>query len=207
MTATYACPRGDQSEDPEFCSVCGTRIQPDVHAASAERCPSCGMERNPDARYCETCRYDFRTAQASAVDPVAPGPVIATPVIARYWEAVVSIDPALDVEPDPATPCPTDTPERAFPLDLPENLIGRRSAPRGILPAIALNDPGVSHRHVMVYRNPDATLMVSDLGSTNGTFLDGSADRLEPGVKTVVADGDRIELGRWTRVAFRSRES
>ena len=96
----------------------------------------------------------------------------------------MSVDPALDVEPDPTAPCPTDTPERTFPLDLPENLIGRRSAARGILPSITVNDPGVSHRHLMVYRNPDASLMISDLGSSNGTFLNGSDERLEPGVKT-----------------------
>ena len=77
---------------------------------------------------------------------------------------------------------------------------------RGILPSITLNDPGVSHRHLMVYRNADATLTISDLGSSNGTFLNGSDERLEPGVKTDVADGDRIELGRWTRITFRSRD-
>ena len=123
----------------------------------------------------------------------------------HYWEAVVSVDPALDAEPDPETPCPTNAPERSFPLDLPENLVGRRSVARSILPIVALNDPGVSHRHLMVYRNTDATLAVSDLGSTNGTFLNGSSERLEPGVKTSVADGDHVELGRWTRIAFHCR--
>jgi pSer/pThr/pTyr-binding forkhead associated (FHA) protein len=117
----------------------------------------------------------------------------------------VRVDPALDVEPDPETPCPLETPERTFPLDLPENLIGRRSTARGILPSIALSDPGVSHRHLMAYHNPDGTLTVSDLGSTNGTFLNGGADRLGPGVKTAVADGDRVELGRWTCIVFHSR--
>jgi pSer/pThr/pTyr-binding forkhead associated (FHA) protein len=123
--------------------------------------------------------------------------------VARYWEAVVAVDPALDVEPDPDMPCPTDTPERTFPLDLPENLIGRRSANRGILPQISLNDPGISHRHAMIYRNPDGNLMVSDLGSTNGTTLNGSAQPLEAGVKTPVAEGDQLELGRWTRITIR----
>jgi pSer/pThr/pTyr-binding forkhead associated (FHA) protein len=114
------------------------------------------------------------------------------------------VDPTLDVEPDPAAPCPTDAPERTFPLDLQENLVGRRSASRGIFPQIALDDPGVSHRHLMVYRTPDgASLQVSDLGSTNGTFVNGAS--LEPGVKTSVADGDRIELGRWTRITFHQR--
>ena len=200
---------------------------------SVERCPSCGIERKPGARFCETCRYDFKsqagaTPGAASSPPVAvsaptsssstqeetgldavSAPVIAGPSAtpaARYWEALVSVDPTLDVEPDPATPCPTDAPERAFPLDLPENLIGRRSTTRGILPSITLNDPGVSHRHLMVYRNPDASLTISDLGSSNGTFLNGSDARLEPGVKTAVVDGDHVELGRWTRITFRGRD-
>jgi hypothetical protein len=250
MAVTFACPKGDQSEDPDYCSVCGIKIgeglAAEASAASSERCPSCGIERTPGTRFCETCRYDFKARPATAsaapagimaapahqgastlaggADPsaatttatsssaldssVATEPVAATNTstastnVARYWEAAVSTDCSLDVEPDPATPCPVDAPDRTFPLDLTENLIGRRSAARGILPSISLSDPGVSHRHLMVYRDPDGSLTVSDVGSTNGSFLNGSSDRLEPGVKTPVADGDSIEVGRWTRITF-----
>jgi hypothetical protein len=242
MAATYTCPKGDQSDDAEFCSVCGIKMDGVATEVagdpSVERCPSCGIERKPGARFCENCRYDFKSQPAassaptssvattaaaqtaatptsapySSIEPelVAPPPLgVAAPIptaAAHYWEALVSVDPTLDVEPDPATPCPTDAPERTFPLDLPENLIGRRSTARGILPSITLSDPGVSHRHLMVYRNPDASLTISDLGSSNGTFLNGSDARLEPGVKRGLADGDQVELGRWTRITFRSRD-
>jgi hypothetical protein len=210
----FTCPKGDESDDPEFCSVCGIKMEP--VSTGVERCPTCGVERKPGARFCETCRYDFKsqTTPSSQPSPTGRGCLEAagegppTPAVASgptHWEAIVTVDPALDVEPDPDTPCPTDAPERTFPIDLAENLIGRRSASRGISPQIALNDPGVSHRHLMVYRNPDATLTVLDLGSANGTFLNGNADPLEPGVRTAVADGDQIELGRWTRIAFRLR--
>jgi len=257
MAMTFVCPKGDQSEDPDYCSVCGIKMEgvpaPAAMDGSIERCPSCGIQRKPGARFCETCRYDFKaqsstasaptSSTATAVRPDATGSITTAPAQAapaestlainvmeppdtaipaqalatstrpappatsasRSWEALVSVDPTLDLEPDADSPCPTDAPERTFPLDLAENLIGRRSAARGILPSITLNDPGVSHRHLMVYRNPDATLTVSDLGSTNGTFLNGSTERLEPGVKTPVTDGDRVELGRWTRIVFRSR--
>jgi hypothetical protein len=123
----------------------------------------------------------------------------------RLWEAVVTVDPSLDVEPDPALPCPTSDPERSFPLDIPESLVGRRSQSRGIFPAIALSDPGVSHRHLMIYREGGGGLSVADLGSTNGTFLNGSSTSLQPGVKTPVGPDDRIEIGRWTRITFRPR--
>jgi hypothetical protein len=240
MAVTFVCPKGDQSDDREYCSVCGIKIDGAPTAVAAdpgvERCPSCGIERKNGARFCETCRYDFRSptaiapatpaAMTATLTPVTNSPNAATGEVAvvtaapdadvattpppprvtvapRYWEAIIEVDPLLDVEPDPDTPCPADTPQRTFPLDLAENLVGRRSTSRGILPTIALSDPGVSHRHLMVYRNPDATLMVSDLGSTNGTFLNGSSDRLEAGVKTPVGDGDQVELGRWTRMTFR----
>jgi hypothetical protein len=242
MTTTFVCPKGDQSDDPEFCSVCGIKME-QAAPASAERCPSCGLERKPGTRFCETCRYDFKS-QSAGPPPVVPAPppdpssatsaldsastatapdttpgvtvpvadgegatAPPAPTTARmYWEAVVTVDPSLDVEPDPEAPCPVDTPERSFPLDLPENLVGRRSTSRGIFPQVPLTDPGVSHRHLMVYRSTqDGTLGVSDLGSTNGTFLSGSSDRLEPGVKTPIAETDSLELGRWTRITFRLR--
>jgi len=234
MAATFVCPKGDQSDDPEFCSVCGIKMEGSPASAppGVERCPGCGAERTPGTRFCETCRYDFRTQSPGpppvvAVSEPAPAPVtqeelavadsdrqatVAPPATRTaattgqtYWEAIVTVDPSLDVEPDPETPCPVDEPERTFPLDLPENLVGRRSTARGIFPQVALTDPGVSHRHLMIYRNADGTLVVSDLGSTNGSFLNGSADRLEPGVKTSVVEADKVELGRWTRLTFRRR--
>ncbi|MBV9131771.1 MAG: FHA domain-containing protein [Chloroflexi bacterium] len=220
MAVTFACPKGDQSDDAEYCSVCGIKMEPVLAAAhadpSVERCPACGVERHDGARFCETCRYDFEAQSSSPSTPVGvvqevdtgvPSKMAAAAVAAsaRYWEATIAVDATLDVEPDPDVPCPVDTPERTFPLDLAENLVGRRSTARGILPSIALNDPGVSHRHLMVYRNPDATLTVSDLGSTNGTFLNGSTERLQAGVKTPIADGDRVEVGRWTRITFHCR--
>ena len=118
---------------------------------------------------------------------------------------MVTIDPTLDTEPDPDLPCPVDDPERAFPLDLSENLVGRRSQSRGIFPVISLGDPGVSHRHLMIYKDPTGNLSVADLGSMNGSFLNGSASPLQAGVKTSVGASDRVEVGRWTRITFRAR--
>jgi hypothetical protein len=121
------------------------------------------------------------------------------------WEAVITVDASLDTDPDPEIPCPVGDPERCFPLDLAESLVGRRSQSRGVFPAIALSDPGVSHRHLMIYRDASASLAVADLGSTNGTYLNGASDPLEAGVKTAVGPSDRVEIGRWTRITFRPR--
>ena len=197
MTASLVCPKGHASTDPDFCSECGTKM---TSVAVVEKCPQCGMERTPGARFCETCRYDFRSGTPGP--PPDPDPVVA---LNRLWEAVITVDAALDTEPDPELPCPVNDPERCFPLDVAENLVGRRSQSRGVFPAISLSDPGVSHRHLMIYRDPSGNLSVADLGSTNGTYLNGASDPLQSGVKTPVGPSDRVEIGRWTRITFRPR--
>lgn len=65
----------------------------------------------------------------------------------------------------------------------------------GIHPA----DRGVSTQHA-VLRIRDSGLTVTDLGSTNGTSLNGSNDRLTEGEETPLADGDRIHVGAWTTI-------
>lgn len=51
---------------------------------------------------------------------------------------------------------------------------------------------GVSRRHGIIRRGED-TLTLSDLGSTNGTFLNGQ--RLIPHQPRVLRDGDEIRMG------------
>ena len=57
---------------------------------------------------------------------------------------------------------------------------------------IELDDPGASRRHAEVRRDGDA-YVVADLGSTNGTLVNGS----EIG-EHALADGDRITIGHST---------
>jgi hypothetical protein len=53
-------------------------------------------------------------------------------------------------------------------------------------------DQGVSRRHALLIPAPDG-LYLSDLGSTNGTWVNGSY--LEPGLRYALQTGDRVELG------------
>ncbi len=55
--------------------------------------------------------------------------------------------------------------------------------------AIRLDDPIVSRRHARVY-GKDGAMWLEDLGTTNGTFVNGRREYKRP-----LADGDRIELG------------
>ena len=120
----------------------------------------------------------------------------------KRWEVVVTIDPSLYADPDPTLPCPTDETPRVFQLDLPDNLIGRTSISRDIHPEIPLTDSGVSHRHAKLLRQVDGNFVVRDVGSTNGTSLNGKP--VEPGVDEPLNDGDQITLGCWTRIAVRA---
>jgi DNA-binding winged helix-turn-helix (wHTH) protein len=75
-----------------------------------------------------------------------------------------------------------------------ENVLGRDEAL-----ATRLDGPGVSRRHARIdVRDGRATLV--DLGSKNGTFVDGA--RLEG--PRALRDGDTIRLGRRVSVVFRS---
>lgn len=74
------------------------------------------------------------------------------------------------------------------PVAAPGIVIGRGSESD-----IRVDDPGVSRRHVeiRVYgHGPDAQLVAVDLGSTNGTLIDGARVPQAP-----VSEGSRIVLG------------
>lgn len=116
---------------------------------------------------------------------------------------VVVTDPSLAEDDEMRKKCPVDAPELVFPLDLDETLVGRRSDDRKIFPEIDLNDPGVSHRQLKLLRQPDGSFAALELGSANGTTLNGVA--LKPGLVTPVAVGDELLVGLWTRLQLRRR--
>ncbi len=101
----------------------------------------------------------------------------------------------------PSGPRPTAVPEPApqrtmfGSFNLADGSGGRAIAIIGRLPAcdIVLPYPQVSGRHSSVMRSPDGSLLVSDLGSTNGTYVNGQ--RLVPGTQVPVRPGTKIFVG------------
>ena len=73
-------------------------------------------------------------------------------------------------------------------LESPVTIIGREEGD------IVINDPEISRRHARIEIHGDGTVWLSDLGSTNGTFL-GSAPLAEP---TKLADRQEFSCGRST---------
>ncbi len=69
--------------------------------------------------------------------------------------------------------------------------IGRRASNSHVISG----DPYVSGAHAAIVSDGE-TLTIEDLGSTNGTFVDGR--RLPPGTPTLLHDGDTVTIGQGT---------
>jgi FHA domain len=87
---------------------------------------------------------------------------------------------------------------RRINLDIGDDLlIGRKDNSRGIFPDIDLGldggyDAGVSRRHAILAHKQNI-YTVEDLGSSNGTFINGQ--RVEPQTPTPIENGDEIKCG------------
>ena len=199
-----ACPRGHESDDPDWCDVCGLALgAPPSAPAPVPGCPVCGAPL--DGRFCERCGHD-----STAPAPVArvPSPV---PVEPTTWRAVVRADPGwFEVVrrqngSDSATlQFPRYAAERRYVLSGDRMTIGRRSATRGTAPDIDLADfdPGVSAAHAVLVARADGGWDLVDLGSTNRTTLAVGDGPIRPHVPVPLPDGAVIHLGAWTTITL-----
>ena len=83
-------------------------------------------------------------------------------------------------------------PQRNFPIERDITIAGREA-----INDLVLNDAEVSRRHTRILREPEGYL-VEDLGSTNGTFVNGKRVT----VPTLLYHGDIVELGKSVRLIF-----
>ncbi|HMD61471.1 MAG TPA: FHA domain-containing protein [Opitutaceae bacterium] len=200
--------------------------------ATGERCPDCGILcEGPEQVYCEVCGFNFRTRTSGVPPlggPIAPAPVteaLREPALSNpppeatgngpeslpspsppgqdspvvRWDVLVEIDDSLYGTKNPDAP--VHQPTRTFTLFDDESLIGRAGTEVRAQVPIA-GDHGVSRRQAMLVRRPDGGLLLRDLGSTNGTQVNGVD--VVPGVDVPVGDGDRIAIGAWTRITLRA---
>ena len=99
---------------------------------------------------------------------------------------------------------PEQPTERRVTLPAPQVRIGRRSTSKGTSPEIDLadSDPGVSHSHALLTLSVDGVWLVSDLGSTNGTYLNDEQQPLTAGETRSLKDGDAVHVGAWTTITL-----
>jgi hypothetical protein len=146
-------------------------------------------------------------AHAPAAEPAASGPA-AAPVPAKDWAsaAVPSVPHVSGAphEPVAAAPRRTHPAQRPwldvdgdrYPLLAAITVLGRDDSAD-----VILDDPGISRQHTEIRVTTDGPHLVAsirDLGSTNGTFVNG--ERI---TSQRLADGDRVNMGR-TALIFRA---
>ncbi len=192
-------------------------------------CPDCATPHDPtDGIFCEICGYNFKTKahgeipiDAVEIPPaVIPMPIeipplenlfTSTPItpslsaspstapVTIQWQLEITIDPSLAAPESPAAP---NQGPIVIALSKPMSLIGRTSETRANYPEVALDfDEAVSHRHA-VLNLTDASLTLRDIGSSNGTYINGI--EIKPMVDVALKNGDMFNLGHWTKVTIRS---
>ncbi len=156
-------------------------------------CPNCTHNNREGSLYCETCGENLvkkemtvpaatRKLEAYSNDPVAR----ATWGTARFGEdAIITVRVR-----DFSEPIVLKTAK--------QTIIGRYDAVNPRQPDLDLTaygalEKGVSRIHASISRSED-TLMLTDMGSANGTHLNGQ--RLIPHQPRLLRDGDEIRLGK-----------
>jgi hypothetical protein len=173
--------------------------EPSTHAsevtkpgAAATACPACKTARPSGDRFCETCGHDFEAA--AAAEPA--------------WELVIEADPAYHARfAAGGIVFPQGVAPQRMPVDAAELRIGRfdPKSNGADAPQIsgAAEDPALSRCHAVLRRLADGTYAIEDLGSTNGTEVNGRP--IAAGEPVALGDGDRVHLGAWTGITIRSR--
>jgi hypothetical protein len=186
---------------------------PTTSGGAAIACPACGaMHEASDGNFCEICGYNFSTGQTAdlpiatltppSIDPtpVTTVPVATAPIIlpssTTGWTITIRIDPSLATANSP--PAPIQAPI-VLPLNQTTSLIGRTSAVRGVLPEIPLDwDDAISHRHALLIVQADGSLIVRDVGSSNGVQFKGQD--LAAMADVPLQSGEVLSLGHWTTI-------
>lgn len=81
---------------------------------------------------------------------------------------------------------------KMFKIENNEMLIGRSDEAE-----IQIDDEGVSRKHAKISKLADGQIMLIDLGSTNGTFFNGTKIS-----EHILKDGDKIQIGSTTILKF-----
>ena len=227
------CSIGHISEWDDYCSVCGVQLSSENGSSSSEEfaaqqsaaseakaivsegaesaleCPNCGENYVEGDIFCENCGLDL----LSGTLPEEVEPQVAA---SEHGSSTATISVDLEffermqfagVEP------PGELPEPVV-IELPPTdiLVGRQSDSRGTFPEIDLRavfgsdspaaDPAVSSTHCRLHRGAKGWT-VTDLDSTNGTYVGGETDALPPGRPMNLMPGTPIFVGAWTRIELR----
>lgn len=167
------------------------------------KCPRCGHVNRPGTLLCDACGTNLVTGAASsstralpqnetrALEATAPPSTPGVSMGSTVFESQMMLAIQLHGSTAPILIKPSEHPEIMF---------GRADVSAGITPQIDLTpyaafQLGISRRHAsVVFR--DRQLFIQDLGSSNGTYLNGV--RLNRGELHQLRHGDEIKMGQMT---------
>lgn len=213
-------PDGDQAVD-----VSNARAtEQDISATSFQVCPTCAFRNRPGVLFCENCGTNLTTGEQSMVgtrdlrNGDAPeNPKAQTAKLSEEAVEDESVSKAVrsagSTVFEPGMSLRVEIEGGSKPVVVrPRNddlILGRRDPTTGATPEVDMTPyagyrMGVSRRHASL-RLKDNQLNLWDLGSSNGTFLNGN--RLTPHRPYPVRDGDEVRLGQMIlRIFFHSAD-
>ncbi len=166
-------------------------------------CPNCSHRNRPGVVFCDNCGASL----------IGDSPLSTKSIAGKLSEIVSESIPATLLGPQADTfgkgTILRIEIEGAEPLLLKpkeETVFGRRDPASGSMPDVDLTPfagyrMGVSRRHAVIKQSPEEKLDLVDLGSSNGTFLNGM--RLTANKPYKLRDGDEIRFGQMTmRIYF-----
>ncbi len=158
-------------------------------------CPSCGHLHRPGTLFCSECGVYLLTGGPLRTEPLPESDLSTTR--ADPWESGEKAGVGEAQRETMLIIVPPSGRQLTLPAE-GEAVIGRLDATRGVFPNIDLTpegglEGGVSRRHARIHKQK-AQYFIEDLGSANGTFLNGQ--RLTPYLPHPLHDGDELQLGR-----------
>ena len=202
-----------------FCATCGKQLpsQPLPGQAAGMSCPKCNTPLRAGAKFCPNCGYNklqqtpapvvpSQVGAAPPAPPPAPRPVAVPPPppAAASAAAPGGASPG-GASPGGATQLIREEGEagavtlvirwmggntQQYPLSKPGITVGR--APGN---DVVINHPTVSGHHLSLDLTP-GRYTITDLGSTNGTMINGQ--RIQPNSPTLINPTDPIRIGDLT---------
>jgi hypothetical protein len=169
------------------------RIQPVDQAplpSNSTECPTCHKPNPPGSLYCYSCGAILRTiAPPNATRPLGPSGVD-NAYFGENWALYLKVQGTTETV-------------RVQPRQV-EMILGRKSPDSVMVPDVDLSvysagDKGVSRLHASI-RRQENTLVLTDLGSVNHTFINGQ--RVHAHEVRVLHDGDEVRLGRLVLYAY-----
>jgi len=205
MAATTCTNCGETcSADDLFCESCGydfiTGSLPSATDSSIPSPPSGANSSGP-------ADVDSKASSTADLPPVPSLVDVATGDIPRVL-IQIGLDrdffAAMVTEGEVSLPDPAPV-DQQLELFGDELHIGRTSDSRGVHPNVDVEaltgDPAVSTKHAVLRVANDGSFTVTDVGSTNGTFVDDySGEPITQGVPVTLKSDSSVFVGAWTKL-------